>query len=136
MIIADTNLISYLLIEGPFTEVARQAWQRDACWLAPPLWRSELLNVLWLHVRVDGLREDDAFRIWRRAVHELRLVERSPDEELILQVALRDGISAYDAHFVAVAEREGLPLVTADKTLLRRCPAIAQSIESFAENAA
>lgn len=51
MIVADTNLIAYLLIPGPFSKDAERVQRRDPDWRAPWLWRSEFLNVLSLYVR-------------------------------------------------------------------------------------
>ena len=44
MIVVDTNLVSYLLIEGKRTVEARQVRQRDPDCVLPPLWRGEFLN--------------------------------------------------------------------------------------------
>lgn len=55
MIVADTNLIGYLAIQGIHTPKARTAYGRDAIWMVPPLWRSEFLNVLVTSVRFGGL---------------------------------------------------------------------------------
>ena len=76
MIVADTNLISYLVLEGSRTKAARRAWQRDPRWVVPTLWRSEFLNVLCLSVRAGLIAEDDAFRTWEVASERLGLVER------------------------------------------------------------
>ncbi len=51
MIVADTNVIAYLLIPSPFTAMAERVYRRDAEWVAPRLWRSEFRNVLSLYVR-------------------------------------------------------------------------------------
>ena len=133
MIVADTNLISYLLIDGSRTKAARRAWQRDPRWVVPTLWRSEFLNVLCLSVRAGVIAEDDAFRTWEIASERLGLAEREPAAADILRIALRDGITAYDAQFVAVAEEQGLRLVTSDRKLQRACPAVAVMVEDFIE---
>ena len=132
MIVADTNLISYLLIEGDQTELARQVWIRDHEWAMPPIWRSEFLNVLAVSHKVGALDEEQAFLLWRRSSVFLDTTEVEPDGEQVLEIAMNSGISAYDAHFVAVANELGVPLVTADKRLLARCDDIAISITSFA----
>jgi predicted nucleic acid-binding protein len=42
MIVVDTNVITYLLIAGDFTDLAEQAFRKDGEWHAPLLWKSEL----------------------------------------------------------------------------------------------
>ena len=133
MIVADTNLISYLLIEGDQTRLARQVWVRDPEWAMPPLWRSEFLNVLAVSHKIGALDEDQAFFLWRSSSVYLDTTEVEPDGEQVLEIAMNSGLSAYDAHFVAVAKELGVPLVTADRRLLERCKDVAISIASFAD---
>jgi predicted nucleic acid-binding protein len=133
MIVADTNLVSYLLIEGDRTEVARRVWARDPVWVLPTLWRSEFLNVLATMVRVGRLEAKEARTAWRRARDVFRGSEAEPDGEGVLDAAIEYGISAYDAQFVVVAETLDVPLVTFDEALSVACPGAAQSAESFTE---
>jgi predicted nucleic acid-binding protein len=51
MIVADTNIISYLLLPTVFSDKASQLYQSDPEWAAPVLWRSEFRNVLALYLR-------------------------------------------------------------------------------------
>ena len=125
MIVADTNLVSYLLIEGERTETARQVWAKDSDWMLPTLWRSEFLNVLATMVRVGRLEARDALIAWRRAGDLFRSSEAEPDGEQVLAAAIEYGVSAYDAQFVVVAEMLDVPLVTCDRALVAACPRVA-----------
>lgn len=135
MIVADTNLISYLLIAGERTDQARRIWRRDPVWIMPPLWRSEFLNVLALSVRASLLRADRARASWRRAADLFRSSELEPAASAVLDTAIRLDISAYDAHFIVVAEQAGVHLVTNDRELLDRCPELTVSMAAFAAGA-
>ena len=135
MIVADTNLVSYLLIEGERTEEARRAWQRDPAWILPPLWRSEFLNVLAVSVRASVLSAEQARATWRHAADLFRSRELEPEGPAVLDAAIRLGISAYDAHFVVVAESLGARLVTHDRALLDHCPHQTVSMSRFARGA-
>ena len=135
MIVADTNLISYLLIEGERTDQARRIWRRDSAWIMPPLWRSEFLNVLALSVRTSLLGADQARASWRHAADLFRSSELEPAASAVLDTAIRLDISAYDAHFVVVAEQVEAKLVTNDRELLGRCPELTVSMASFAAGA-
>ena len=48
--------------------------------------------------------------------------EEEPDPIAVLRLAVRAGISAYDAQFVALAEMLDTLLVTGDRKLAKRCP--------------
>lgn len=133
MIIADTNLVAYLLIEGERTEAARRVRARDSEWRLPPLWRSEFLNVLTTTVRADVLDEAAAHATWRAALALFGRCEEQPEGGEVLATACRARISAYDAQFVVLAQRHQVTLVTGDGALVKRCPEVAVSIEAFGQ---
>jgi len=131
VIVADTNLVSYLLIEGEQTDSVRRVWTKDSAWVLPPLWRSEFLNVLATAHRAGVVSQDQAMLAWQRARALLGASEAEPLGEQVLRIAIERSVSAYDAQFVAVAEQLGIRLVTADKRICDHCPHVALSIEQF-----
>ncbi len=46
MIVADTNIISYLLLPTSFSASVDTLYKTDSHWVAPILWKSEFRNVL------------------------------------------------------------------------------------------
>lgn len=140
MIVADTNLVAYLLTPGERTEAAESARVRDPEWVdpewvAPPLWRSELRSVLVQHLRAGSLDPTTALAAWTDAEALLRVGTMEPDTGLALHAALERGLSAYHAEFVSLAETLSVPLVTDDRRVLKACPDIAVAIDAFAEGA-
>ncbi len=131
MIVSDTNLISYLLIQGIHTPKAEAVYARDSVWMLPPLWRSEFLNVLTTSVSAGLLNEQKALAAWTRAVRVVSEREIEPDPTAVLRIAIRSRISAYDAQFVALAQMLAAPLVTADRDLAKRCPDHVMIIDHF-----
>lgn len=125
MIVADTNLVAYLLIEGEQAAHARAVWREDPAWKLPSLWRSELLDVLATSHGAGALTADEARLAWQRAEWLLGAAEQNPTATRVLDVAMDRGISAYDAHFVALAEDLGARLATADRRLAASCPDVA-----------
>lgn len=132
MIVADTNLVAYLLIEGERTGEVRHVWERDPDWRLPALWRSEFLNVLTLAARSGDLDRDRADRAWLRAITIFGRREEHPSGSAVLDEALTSALSAYDAQFVVVARTLGVPFVTADQRILRACPDLAMAPADFA----
>ncbi|MDQ5917146.1 MAG: hypothetical protein QG660_255, partial [Pseudomonadota bacterium] len=55
MIVADTNLIAYVLINSAQTALAEAILEKDGDWHAPPLWRHEFRNILATYVRANRL---------------------------------------------------------------------------------
>jgi len=131
LIVADTNLVAYLLIEGERSGVARAVWAKDARWMLPTLWRSEFLNVLTTSVRAHVLTLPDAQQTWQVAVAVFDRSEVEPSGTAVLKMASERNLSAYDAQFVVAAADLGVPLVTYDRRILNACPDLAVSADRF-----
>jgi len=131
MIVADTNLVAYLLVEGPMLALAEEVLRRDAEWVAPALWRSEFRNVLAGLMRRGRLDFPGAAAYWREANDLVDVPGEPPDGGEILRLAHASGCTAYDCEFVALAQRLGLPLVTADSQVLKAFPETALSPQDF-----
>jgi predicted nucleic acid-binding protein len=132
LIVADTNLIVYLLIEGDQTPQAQACGQRDPVWIAPPIWRNEFINVLSLYVRSRGLPLDDALRAIAAADKLVETVVLRGVEDRIIRWAAAHGMASYDAEFVIAAEIADVRVVTADKNLISQAKPRAVSIADFA----
>ena len=133
MIVADTNLLAYLLLPGARTESAEAVWRADSEWHAPLLWRSELRNVLALQVRHRGLEREDAVAVAREGRRLMRGREHRIDDGHVLRLAHGTDRSAYDCEFAALAEALSAPLVTTDRRLAAAFPGRTSSPEAFAE---
>jgi predicted nucleic acid-binding protein len=132
VIVADTNLVAYLLIDGDQTATARAVWDKDPQWMLPTLWRSEFLNVLTTAVRAHVLTLAQAHETWRIAQSIFANSEVEPAGHDVLDAATARNLSAYDAQFVVAAEELDVPLVTADRRLQKACPDLAIAPERFA----
>ncbi len=127
MIVADTNLLAYLLLGGPGTGLARQVFIRDPEWAAPYLWRSEFRSVLAQYIGNRELTLSDALSAQRRAESLLLGREYLVRSQRVLRLVSESSCSAYDCEFVALAEQLRVPLVTADRQILRAFPTVARS---------
>jgi predicted nucleic acid-binding protein len=131
MIVTDTNLLIYLFITGQRTAQAEGVLARDAVWAAPILWRSEFRSTVIGLVRQRALLLEDALQIVAEAERMMGGQEYTVVSPRVLHLAARSGCSAYDCEFVSLAEDLGIPLVTADRQLLRGFPSIAMAPEAF-----
>ena len=131
MIVADTNLIAYLLIPGAQTPAVREVLRRDPSWSAPLLWRSEFRNVLALYLRQQALSLADAFVFMEEAETLLAGREYAMESAPVLRLAEQSGCSAYDCEFVHLAQELAVPLVTSDAKLRRAFPQLAVSPDDF-----
>jgi len=129
MIVIDTNIISYLFLPTTYTELAEQLYERDAKWIAPPLWRSEFRNVLALYLRKDLISFEDALALQEQAELLLAETEMEASSSKILELVNTSQCSAYDCEFVALAKDLNLSLVTQDKKVLAQFPETAKSLQ-------
>jgi predicted nucleic acid-binding protein len=134
LIVVDTNLLVYAVLPGEGTAMALRVAARDADWVAPPLWRYELANVLATWMRVRGLTSADAVDAFSEAERLVVDAELTPSLERKLDLAARGKVSAYDAEFVALAQELDLPLVTADRRLSRAFPKSVLLVEDFVDD--
>lgn len=131
MIVADTNLLIYLYVQGQRTDESEVVLRRDALWAVPLLWRSEFRNSLIGLVRAHALQLDDALTMIDEAERWLTGREYSVLSRQVLTLASRSGCSAYDCEFVALAQDLEVPLVTTDRQVLKAFPTIAVSPSAF-----
>ncbi len=120
MIVVDANVIAYAVIPGAKTALALSAIEVDAEWVAPPLWRSELRNILATSVRTKRLTMGQALAGWEQAARLVVETGLDPDCARVLQLSVQSGASAYDCEYLALAQTLAVPLVTADERLARR----------------
>ncbi len=132
MIVADTNLLIYLYVQGERTEESEAVLRRDATWTVPLLWRSEFRNALIGLVRKEVLAIDKALSIVDETERWLAGYEYSVISRHVLTLADRSGCSAYDCEFVALAQDLGIPLITTDRQILKAFPSLALSPDGFA----
>ena len=128
MIVVDTNVVSYLYLTGERSQQAEQLLSLDSHWCAPVLWRSEFRSVLGLYLRKGLLTLAEVLLILEQAEELLGDHEYEVPSADIMQLVNQSECSAYDCEFVALAKYLGVPLVTADKKLLRKFPDIAISL--------
>ena len=118
--VLDNSVVSGWYLEDqatPYTEAIAQRLQDDRAWV-PALWELELTNVL----RTTCLRQrQNAERAQQVLVRMAQLpidVDRhAVARSELLALALRFGLSSYDAAYLELALRKQLPLATKDGDL-------------------
>ena len=131
MIVADTNIISYLLLPTSYSEAADRLYRTDPQWTAPVLWKSEFRNVLALYLRKQVITVGRALQLQELAESIMLNNEYDIASSQVFTLIVKSACSAYDCEFVALAEYLDCPLVTQDKKLLASFPSVAISIQDF-----
>lgn len=131
MIVADTNIISYLFLPTDYSDKASQLYQEDSNWVAPELWRSEFRNVLALYLRQKIISLTEALLLQEEAEALMAEREFTLPSVSVLNLVASSNCSAYDCEFVALARQLAVKLVTQDKKLLREFPETAISLDDF-----
>jgi predicted nucleic acid-binding protein len=131
VIVVDTNLLVYLFVQGSRTNEAESVVAKDHVWAAPWLWRSEFRNCLVGLVRRGDVLLEDAIRVTEEAERWMEGREYTVRSQQVLRLAEQSGCSAYDCEFVAVAQDLGVPLVTADRQVLRAFPSSSIPVDKF-----
>jgi len=131
MLVVDANIIVYLKCNNERTAIAQCAYARDQYWLVPALWQHEFLNALVCFCHRTIYTVEEAAGILHDALTGFAPQERHVNHDAALRVAVQHHISGYDAQYIALAQEFGVRLLTEDKELLRKFPAIAISLNAF-----
>jgi predicted nucleic acid-binding protein len=96
--------------------LASEAW-------APSLWWFELRNALIVNERRGRLSEADTALFLNSVARLSVTLDRDPDEATILMLARRHRLTFYDASYLELALRLGVPLASLDGELCQAATA-------------
>jgi len=131
VIVVDSNVIAYCWVNGPLTALAQRVRTRDPDWHVPILWRSEMRSILTGYLRDGSLMAPHIALIMEAAEGALAGREHLVPSASVFEIADKSRLSAYDCEFVALAAVLAVPLVTADKAVLKAFPDRALTMETF-----
>jgi predicted nucleic acid-binding protein len=128
MLLVDTNVVAYLLIDGEHTATAQELRTRDPDWRSEAFLLVEFTNVLASLIATQRITLSLArdFLVKAAALFDGKL-GRIPHPS-VLAISARYRVSAYDARFLALADQLGSRLITEDARLRAAAPALTQSL--------
>src|SRR5262249_49765747 len=127
VVVVDTNVVAYLLIEGDRTREAQALYARDSDWKSEAFVLVEFSNILAKYVRAGALNQTQAHLLLGEAERGLSGLVNIPHSRA-LSIANEFEISAYDARFLGAAQTMRAKLVTEDARLRGAVPALTISM--------
>jgi predicted nucleic acid-binding protein len=128
VLLIDTNVLAYLLIEGDRTPAAQALYERDPDWRSEMFILVEFSNVLATYVRTHALTVEEGLALLARA-QSLMPSLASASHAHALETAAQLRICAYDGRFICVAKELGTRLITEDAKLRTAAPQWTRSID-------
>ncbi len=128
MVLVDTNILVFAVLDGPQSKYARDLLRKDELWRSEHYALIELSNVLVTTMKVRGveLSVAQAALASARDIFQSELV--TVDEADAIRMAQQYGVAAYDARFLVAARILGVRLTTEDVKLRRAAPELTQSL--------
>ena len=127
MVVVDTNILAYLLLEGDRTKQAQALYAKDSDWRSEAFLLVEFSNVLTTYRRMHALSSQQTESLLAEAASRVRELSSVPNLRA-LRCAERFAVSAYDARFLAAADALGTKLVTEDAKLRAAAPDLTRSL--------
>ncbi len=128
MLLVDTNVVAYLLIEGEHTAAAQQLRARDPDWRSEAFLLVEFTNMLASSIATKRMTPRLARDLLEKASELLDGKLGRIPHDAVLTMAARHRVSACDARFLALADQLGSRLVTEDARLRAAAPHLIQSL--------
>lgn len=118
--VLDNSVVSGWVLDSqatPYTDAVARRLERERA-LVPPIWELELSNVL----RTACIRGRLHAQVAQAMVEQVMSLPIDVDREPVrpsevLALALRFGLSAYDAAYLELALRRQVPIATTDQAL-------------------
>jgi predicted nucleic acid-binding protein len=127
VVLVDTNILAYLMIEGDRTAAAQQLFERDSDWCSEAFVMVEFSNVIATYVRTGALTQAQGTKLLAESQAHIPTLHSVVNAQA-LENAMQFGISAYDARFISLAKQLKLKLVTEDAKLRVAVPSWTTSL--------
>ena len=128
MLLVDTNVVAYLLIQGDHTASVQELRRRDPDWRSEAFLLVEFTNVLASSIATKRMTVPVAQDSLAKAVSLFDGKLARIAHASVLSIAARHRVSAYDARFLALADQLGRRLVTEDARLRIAAPELTQTL--------
>jgi predicted nucleic acid-binding protein len=132
VIVVDANVIVYWATDSPQADQVDVLRSLDADWYTTPLWRYEFSYALVVMLRAKVIATGAASKALAKAESVMTAREQPVAQDDVLSVAIRYGISGYDAQYIALAHALGSRCVTADVPLVRKTPGVSTLLADVA----
>jgi len=127
--IIDTSVVMAWCFQDEANQYADTILDRleSAVGLVPAVWPLEVCNVLLTAERKKRIGEADSTRFIALLAELPIIVEQEPPDRMMKEIfalARKQKLSSYDASYLDLAMRKGLPIATIDKNLsaaAKRC---------------
>jgi predicted nucleic acid-binding protein len=131
MIVADTNMLVAIWVQGDFSKTSLSILNREREWIAPILWRSEFRSALRKYLKANIIDSNNANRMMSEALNLMQSREFTVDSYSVIELIATTTVSAYDAEYIALAQETESRLVTFDRKLINLFPDVAIHPEDF-----
>jgi predicted nucleic acid-binding protein len=116
--VLDASLALEWFADGATEQaLAKRSLMKDHVAFVPHLWRFEVMNVVSMWLRRRAVTEADAAGILQDLMQLPFAVVDEGSPEAVVALAVRHGLSAYDASYLHVAMITGEPLASLDRAL-------------------
>ncbi|WP_263353867.1 type II toxin-antitoxin system VapC family toxin [Acidicapsa acidisoli] len=85
--------------------------------IVPPIWCYEVRNILLVNERRQRISQMDSTRFLRQLDQFSIETDNAPNHSNLLHLARQHRLTVYDAAYLELAQRHGVPLATLDKAL-------------------
>jgi len=120
MLVADASASLSWFLESPLSTGATRTFNfaKSSLLIVPPIWIYETQNALLKLTRQRRISQDEAHQIRIEFDLIYKRIDRTNDPDMIdrtLEIAKAHMMTFYDASYVELAFRLGLPLATGDQ---------------------